>query len=180
MENNAITPQNLWERMLEKKHLLKLEHGRRLEYGFTIPFLIGAYYKRGFLKDEELQTSQCIRFVLENILKTATEENPVKIFDCSDLENEPVFQYLSTKINDLGTIQHLKSYHPNIESKIYWDKKEADIFDFESLVSFLWNKQSTRGGATYAQLISNQHFSCHRGIWTSFNDDEIKFITNQL
>ena len=158
--------------MLEKKHLLKFD------YGFTIPFLIGAYSKRGFLKDEELQTSQCIRFVLENVLNTATEQNPVKIFDCPDLENEPVFQYLSTKVEDLEAIQHLKSYHPNIESKIYWNRKESNISDFESLVSFLWNKKSTRGGECYSRLINDMRFSCHYGCWNAFNDTETNFITN--
>lgn len=48
MANSSITPANLWEKMLEKKHLLKFD------YGFTIPFMVGAYYERGFLKEEDL------------------------------------------------------------------------------------------------------------------------------
>lgn len=160
--------------MLEKKHLLKFD------YGFTIPFMVGAYYKRGFLTDENLQTSNCIRFVLETILKTVSEENPVKIFDCSELENELILQYLSTNVENLEEIQHLKNYHPNINHLLYWHKKESGIFDLNSLVSYLWNKESTRGGEKYAQLIATQRFSCHNGVWTPFNEDEINFISNQL
>ena len=174
MANSSITPQNLWVQMLEKKHLLKFD------YGFTIPFIVGAYHKRGFLTDEDLQTSNCIRFVLETILKSASKENPVKIFDCPELENELILQYLSTNVKDLEEIQHLKTYHPNVNNLIYWHKKESDISNLDSLVSYLWNKPSTRGGVTYARLISNQYFSCHKGIWASFNVDEIKFIENQL
>ncbi len=174
MDNVRITPFNLWKQMLEKKHLLKFD------YGFTIPFLVGAYYKRGFLKETDLQTSYCIRFVLENVLKTVSEENPVKIFDCPNLNNEPIFQYLSTEVEDLEAIEHLKNYHPNINHLIYWHKKESDIFNLDSLVNYLWNKPSTRGSVTYARLISSRYFSCHNGIWESFNDDEIKFIENQL
>lgn len=174
MANSPVTPQNLWKRMLEEKHSLKFD------YGFTIPFIIGAYYRRGFLKKEELQSSQCIRTVLKTILKTASEENPVKIFDCSELENELILQYLSTKVENLEEIQHLKNYHPNISHLIYWHKKETDIFDLNSLVSYLWSKESTRGGEKYAQLIVSHRFSCHKGAWTSFNKDEIDFISKQL
>lgn len=174
MGTEAISPQNLWKRMLEEKHLLKFD------YGFTIPFLIGAYYKRGFLKETDLQTSYCIRFVLENVLKTTVIENPVKIFDCPDLDNEPIFQYLSVKIESPQYISDLKKEHPNIDHLIYWHKKESDIFDLDSLVSYLWNKSSARGGITYAQLIASQYFSCHKGIWGSFNKAEAKFIDKQL
>lgn len=174
MANSSITPQNLWERMLEQKHAL------RFDYGFTIPFFVGAYYKRGFLKEDDLQTSQCIQFILEIILKTASEENPIKIFDCSELENELILQYLSNEMEDLKEIQHLKNYHPNINHRIYWHKKESDIFDFNSLVSYLWSKESTRGGEKYAQLIVSHRFSCHKGAWTTFNENEINFICEQL
>lgn len=171
---SSVTPQNLWKQMLEKKHVLKFD------YGFTIPFIVGAYYSRGFLKETDLQTSYCIRFVLENVLKTATEENPVKIFDCPDLNNEPIFQYLSTKVESSQHISDLKKEHPNIDHLIYWHKKESEISDFDSLVDYLWNKKSTRGGEKYAQLISEYRFSCHKGAWMTFNDDENNFITTEL
>lgn len=172
MEDNVITPQNLWKRMLEEKHLLKFD------YGFTIPFLIGAYYKRGFLKEEDLQTSACIRFLLEKVLESATSNNPIKLFECSELKNELVFQYLDANIKNYDDIQHLVTFHPNIEHIIYWHKKETSISDFNSLVNYLWTKKSTRNSDEYSQLIENHCFSCRGGVWCPFDKDENGFITN--
>ncbi len=172
MDKVPITPLNLWEQMLEKKHLLNFD------YGFTIPFMVGAYYKRGFLNDDDLHTSYCIRYLLENILESASPQKPVKIFDCPELDNELVLQYLSTMIKDPIEVLGLEQIHPNINQMIYWHKKELNVFDLDSLVSFLWNKKSTRGNDKYAQVIERQCFSCHIGVWRPFDPEEDKFIEN--
>ena len=173
MQDNIITPQNLWAMMLKYKHLLGYQ------YGFTIPFLIGTYKKRGFLNDVDLTSSSCIKYVLEMVLRFSSTENPVKIFECDTLSNELVFQYLSTRVAPFY-VQHLKDYHPNIMGKIYWNKKNAEITNnnLDSLVEFLWNKPAKRGDKTYGDLISNGEFSCEFGVWKDYSPHEKKFIDN--
>lgn len=169
--NNHIIPENLWEQMLRKKHLLKFD------YGFTIPFIIGAYHKQGFLTDEDLATSTCIRHVLMKVLETATEAEPIKIFDCPDLGNEPVLQYLSAGLT-AKEAEEQKSNLTNVERKIYWNLYHTEITDMNSLIDYLWNRKSKLSGEMYSQIISEHRFSCHKGQWKPFDNDENRFIVN--
>ncbi len=164
MGTEAITPQNLWKQMLEEKHLLKFD------YGFTIPFLIGAYYKRGFLRDEDLQTSQCIQFVLTTIYETAQQGREVAIFKCGSHE-KLVLQYVIDGGRTQEDIELIKKYNQNINHIIYLD---LDVFrhayTLDTLVNELWNR--------YKESIMNHKFSYREGGWTAFDKDELKFIVN--
>ena len=91
---NLITPQNLWSEMLKFKHLLGVKHG------YTIPFLVGAYYKYGFIKENELLSSICIERLINNILESISPERPVKIFNCENLEHELVLQLEKPRARD--------------------------------------------------------------------------------
>lgn len=162
MEDNAITPQNLWKQMLEKKHLLGFDHG------FTIPFLIGAYYKRGFLKEEELQTSQCMRFVLTTIYETT--QQAVAIFKCGS-QKKLVLQYVIDGKRRQQQIESIKKDNPNINHIIYLD---FDVFHhaytLDTLIDELWNR--------YKESIMNHNFSYQEEGWTAFNKNELNFIKN--
>ena len=164
MENNAITPHNLWKRMLEEKHLLGFDHG------FTIPFLIGAYYKRGFLKDEELQTSQCMRFVLTTIYNTTQQGKEVVIFKCGSHE-KLVLQYVIDGKRTQQQIESIKKDNLNINHIIYLD---FDVFrhayTLETLVDELWNR--------YKKSIMNHNFSYRKDGWTALDPKESDFIKN--
>ena len=168
---DLLTPQNLWSKMLSYKHLLKLEHG------YTIPFIVGAYYTHGFITEKDLLSSTCIEYILNNIRESATEENPIKIFDCPDLSNEPVLQYLATGLTDYE-VQEQISWKSNIDKKIYWHHKETSVTDMNTLVKWLWSKTAARGGKSYGELISSKCFSCHYGRWEFYNDNEEMFIKN--
>lgn len=167
---NSITPQNLWSEMLRFKHLLGLRHG------FTIPFLVGAYYKWGFIKEADFLSSDCIKYLLDRVLESTNNENPIKIFDCPDLYNEPVLQYLATGLSDKD-IQDIKGWKSNKDQKIYWHKG-SEIEDIDTLIEWLWEKPAACGGIHYRELISSGRFSCDIKCWSPFNAKEEKFIEN--
>lgn len=169
--SNLITPQNLWSEMLKFKHLLNLD------YGFTIPFIVGAYYEHGFLNDKDLLSPLCIKYLLNNILESTTDRNPVKIFGCSELSNEPVLQYLNTMLSESDTKDQM-NWNSNIDNKIYWHHMETSITDLDSLINWLWTKPTARGGMTYRELISSKQFSCYKGGWNGYSNIENKFIRN--
>lgn len=168
---NSITPQNLWSEMLKYKHLLGLKHG------YTIPFLVGAYYKYGFIQDHELSSHDCITYLINCILESTSPECPVKIFDCPNVDNELVLQYLATDLND-EEVQYLISWESNIHNKIYWHYRETEITDFDSLIQWIWNKPTTRGNIPYSELISSKRFSCDMSSWDNFNEKEESFLNN--
>lgn len=168
---NLITPQNLWSEMLKFKHLLGVKHG------YTIPFLVGAYYKYGFIKENELLSSICIERLINNILESISPERPVKIFNCENLEHELVLQYLATGLNE-EEVKYLMSWESNIHNKIYWHYRETEITDFDSLIQWIWNKPTTRGNIPYSELISSKRFSCDIGSWDNFNEKEESFLNN--
>ena len=168
---DSITPQNLWSEMLKFKHLLKLEHG------YTIPFIVGAYYKYGFITERDLLSPYCIEYILNKILESSTDNNPVKIFDCPNLSNEPVLQYLATGLTAYEA-QEQMSWKSNIDNKIYWHYNETSVTDMNTLVKWLWSKPTARGGKSYGELISSKYFSCHYGNWGYYNENEEMFINN--
>lgn len=155
--------------MLKYKHLIGLRHG------FTIPFLVGAYYKLGFIKDETLLSSDCIRDIITYVLESATSENPVKILDCSDLYGEPVLQYLATGLSEEHT-QDQRRWDSNIDKKFYWHPKESEVRDLDTLIEWLWEKTAASGDIQYSELISSGRFSCSIKHWSPFNEKEEKFI----
>lgn len=157
--------------MLRYKHILKLEHG------YTIPFIVGAYYKYGFITEKDLLSPTCIEYILNNILESTTKENPIKIFDCPNLDNEPVLQYLSTGLTDYET-QEQMSWKSNIDNKIYWHYRETEITDFNSLTQWIWNKPTTRGNIPYSKLISSKCFNCDMGSWDKFSEKQESFLDN--
>ena len=168
---NLITPQNLWSEMLKFKHLLGVKHG------YTIPFLVGAYYKCGFIKENELLSTICIERLINNILKSTSPEYPVKIFNCENLEHELVLQYLATDLNE-EYVKDQMSWETNIDKKVYWHRMETEVTDYDSLINWLWNKPTTIRNIPYGELISSKRFSCYYGCWNSFNEKEEKFINN--
>lgn len=168
---NLITPQNLWSEMLKHKKLLNIEHG------FTIPFLVGAYHKLGFITDSELTSSDCIKYIINNILESASTDNPIKIFDCPNLSNELVLQYLKTDLTTKYALEQM-NWESNINKKIYWHPMETEVTDIKTLIEWLWTKPSTRGGKPYGELISSKRFSSKWGHWDYYNEKEVNFIDN--
>ena len=166
-----ITPQNLWSEMLKFKNLIGLKHG------FTIPFIIGAYNKLGFIKDVDLMSPVCIRYLINNILESTTTEHPIRIFDCPHVNNELILQYLSTGLN-AEDAKYIMSWETNIDNKIYWHNKEIEVTDVDSLIQWIWNKPTTRGNIPYSVLISSKRFSCDMGSWDNFNEKEENFLNN--
>ena len=166
MANVCITPFNLWEQMLEKKHLLEFD------YGFTIPFIVGAYYRRGFLKDSDLQTSQCIRVIFANILETAQQGQPLVIFKCGS-SKKLVLQYITDGKRIPKEIESIIKKHHNIDHVIYLD---FDVFQhpytLDTLIAELWNR--------YHEPITNHTFSYESRTWRTLNAKEQNFIDNEL
>ncbi|HBV81884.1 hypothetical protein [uncultured Alistipes sp.] len=166
MDNVRITPFNLWKQMLDKKHLLGFNNG------FTIPFIVGAYYRRGFLKDGDLQTSQCIRFVFTNILETVQRKQPLVIFKCGTKE-KLVLQYVTDGERTHEGIESIIKKHYNIDRVIYLD---FDVFQhpytLDTLIAELWNR--------YQEPITNHTFSYESRAWRTLNKREQNFIDNDL
>lgn len=168
---NPITPQNLWSEMLKFKHLLGLKHG------FTIPFIVGAYHKWGFITEEELSSSDCLRYLLNRILESISSDNPVKLIECDNMDNELVLQYLATDLS-FEDVQDQKTSEPNIKDKLYWNRKETEVTNIDNLIEWLWTKPAVRGGKPYGELISLKCFSCNYGCWKHYNEMEEMFIKN--
>ncbi len=166
MDSTEITPSNLWKQMLEKKHLLNFNNG------FTIPFIVGAYYRRGFLKDNDLQTSQCIRFIFTNILETAQQGQLLVIFKC-EFREKLVLQYITDGGRTPNNIKSIKEQHYNIDHVIYLD---FDVFQhpytLDTLIAKLWNY--------YQKPITTHTFSYESRTWRTLNDKEQNFIDNEL
>ena len=164
MNNICITPLNLWEQMLKKKHLLNYLNG------FTIPFVVGAYYKRGFLKDDDLQTSQCIRFILTNIHAAARQGEEPIIFKCGSRE-KLVLQYITDGERTKADIETIKQFNHNIDRIIYLD---LDVFThpytLDTLTDKLWSY--------YHEPITKHAFSDEKGSWQLLNENELEFILN--
>jgi|GEM_PF-6060882 len=153
-----ITSENLWKRLLDNKETFGFRNG------FTIPFIVGAYYRRGLLNEDDLQTSRCIRFVLTKILETCEIGKEVAIFSCG-LREKYVLQY----INDRG--QYIKKAdNLNINHIIYLDLSLSNNFD--DLVNQLWN--------CYREHITRNEFSYEGLAWRCFNKEEENFIDNKL
>lgn len=168
---NSISPQNLWSEMLKYKHLLGLRHG------YTIPFLVGAYYKYGFIQETELSSYDCINYLINYIYESTTPENPIRIFDCPNVNHEVILQFLTTDLN-AEEVKYLMSWESNIDNKIYWHYEETEVVDLDSLIQWMWNKSTTSRNISYSKLISSKRFSCDMGSWDNFNEKEESFLNN--
>ncbi len=157
-----ITTQNFYEIMLENKEKIGFHRG------FTIPFIIGAYYNRGFLESKDLDSDKCISILLDLILENVQQGKEVILLKCTG-NNEPILQFLSE--HSPKNIAHLKTYN-NLEKKIYLGPSfYAETI--EDLIAELWNK--------YGKFISAHLFSIKSiDNWGTFDNRETKFIDNPI
>lgn len=157
--SSQVTPELLWQQMLDNKNRLGLENG------FTIPFLVGAYWKCGFISDEQLSGPECIHYLLTKILDSTVKD--LGLFICENTYEKLILQYLSDSDSAI-----IKMTNPVIGrlslNKTYFDS----VNSLTMLVSTLWE--------TYGEFIANHRFSYDDRTWRSFSDKESQFIEGIL
>lgn len=161
--SNQVTPELLWQQMLENKNQLGLGNG------FTIPFLVGAYWKCGFISDEQLSGPECIQYLLSKILDSTVKD--LALFICDNTYEKLILQYLSDSDHAISII---KKKNPVIDRLHLNQPYFNDVNSPTMLVSTLWK--------TYGEVIANHRFSYDNDnrTWRSFSDKESQFIEGIL
>ncbi len=162
MASDIFTASNFYEIMLDNKEKIGCHRG------FTIPFIIGAYYNKGFLENKDLESEKCISILLDLILENVQQGNEVVLLKCTG-NNEPILQYLSEQ--SPKNIAHIKTYD-NLKKKIYLGPSFYTK-TIEDVTTELWNK--------YGKYISAHLFSIKSiDNWETFDNRETKFIDNPM
>lgn len=124
----------LWLRVLDIDTRKKL----RLNYGVTIPFMVGAYYVNGYLRDDDLTSADCIKYILQDICFADAEDNEIGIFNCTELY-ELVIQHLSTT-RQKDEVERIHKENPCVARVIYLNKDVVGITSIDELAEWLWNR----------------------------------------
>ena len=122
--------------------------------GVSIPYMVGKYYGNGRVQD--LQTADCIRIVLEDIVNTVQPNNEAAIFLCNSYSPSiPMIQFLRNNRNE-DELKEIVANNPHIKNSkgqiaIYLQADWAEKCSLEYLVQFFWNM--------YGEHIKQKHFS---------------------
>ena len=139
--------------------------------------MVGKYYNNGRVPD--LQTSDCIRIVLEDIVNTVQPDNEAAIFLCNSYTPFiPMIQFLRHN-RSMNELKHILTNNPRIKNSkgeiaIYLQEDWEKVHSLEDLTRYFWNK--------YGEHIKQGHFSVRRTtvlqpdntyhIWGDFADNE--------
>lgn len=145
--------------------------------GVSIPYMVGKYYNNGRVPD--LQTSDCIRIVLEDIVNTVQPDNEAAIFPCNSYAPFiPMIQFLRCN-RSTDDLKQILTNNPRIKNSkgeivIYLQEDWKELHSLEDLTRYFWNK--------YGEHIKQGHFSVRRTavlqpdntyhIWGDFADNE--------
>ena len=82
--------------------------------GVSIPYMVGKYYGNGRVQD--LQTADCIRIVLEDIVNTVQPNNEAAIFLCNSYSPSiPMIQFLRNNRNE-DELKEIVANNPHIKN----------------------------------------------------------------
>ncbi len=127
MQNQPQNQNYLWKELLQPEILAKLN----CVYGISIPFIVGAYYRKGLIKPEDMCSSHCIRIVFEDI--RSEKANNVIVEDCVKAYKE--------EIEDVEKIVIIKNGHANISDTVIYGLK---VFEFNEFIDLMWSKYHTQ------------------------------------
>lgn len=150
----------LWKRLLDEDTISSLGLSR----GISIPFLIGAYYQKGLISDDDLQNSTCIEKVLDRIANSIGK-NWLLVERCGDYDesrdyNDQVESYQIIMVLQYPQGDDKISKRPHYRSKIFFPKEWKDSGD---LILKLWE--------FYGRCIQNRTFSWRQDCWHPFQDN---------
>lgn len=146
-------PKALWENLLQPEILAKL----KCVFGVSVPFIVGAYHRRGFISREDMCCSNCIRIVLSDI--RSKDDNHILIEDCTKVYN--------SEINGIEKVAIIKDGGPGISDTVIYNLKE---YAFDEIVNLLWKKYQDK------ILISNFSYDNETREWRAFTPQEERVI----
>lgn len=146
-------PKALWEYFQQPEILAEL----KCVFGVSVPFIVGAYHRRGLISREDMCCSNCIRIVLSDI--RSKEDNHILIEDCTKVYN--------SEIDGIEKVAIIKKGGRGISNTVTYNIKE---YAFDEIVNLLWEK--------YRDQILNSNFSYDNETreWRAFIPDEERVI----
>ena len=144
--------------------------------GVTIPYMVGQFYQRNVISNDEIQTTNCIKIVLENIVRTANIGNEAAILLCDKYNPYiPMIQLLDGMERNSDDIITIKNSNPSIKNNngdpvLYLQIDMTSFTSIESLAEYFWQK--------YKQQIKNHRFSVRKS--SEIQEDGTYHIWEQL
>ncbi|MBQ8423850.1 MAG: hypothetical protein IJY36_06285 [Coprobacter sp.] len=138
--------------------------------GISIPYVVGKYYERGLISD--LESSACIKNVLEDIVESISVGEEMAIFDCDSYNPwVEMLHYLSDNNADF----FIGEKYPCVENKkgekvLFFQLQKYDgvkQYTIENLAEYYWK--------SYQNQIQQHRFSVRYladediNIWEEFN-----------
>ncbi|MDR1349018.1 MAG: hypothetical protein LBJ63_11455 [Prevotellaceae bacterium] len=142
----SINKKSFWYELIDKA--IK-DDKMGVDYGFSIPFLVGVYNK---MKNNtiDLNSSECIRALLQNIVDT--EDIPVYLYYCTTVEACIIAYEGIEPLENPICLGNL-----SIERKLVCKSKKYDIVHISD---FLYEKY---GNGIHKENIIAKKFSIHKG-----------------
>ena len=109
--------------------------------GVSIPYMVGKYYNNKQVQEQDLQTSNSIRIVLEDIVNTVQPNNAAAIFLCASYSPfMPMIQFLRNNRSE-DELDKIVANNPHIKNSkgqiaIYLQVDWAEKRSLEDLVQF--------------------------------------------
>lgn len=139
------------------KVISSLKNRKIIDSGVSIPYMVGVYYLKSLIHD--LESQDCIRTVLTNIINTVEHGNEVAIFSC-DAYSPHI--HIIQMLNDRSSIEieKVKKSNPYLSNPlgqpvIYLQMNGIiSPYNMDVLTEYLWNK--------YNKPIRQKNFSVVR------------------
>lgn len=132
------------------------------DFGISIPLIVGAYFKAGIIAEQDLQSPDCIKIILQAILDSGIK---VKMSRCKDNGY--------TIMISLDYVNAVINPNPSINHQIYllldFPKEHdvsPDVRTIDFVAGYLYEK--------YGEYIRAHRFSCNGGVWGEFTEHEQK------
>ncbi|MDR1347658.1 MAG: hypothetical protein LBJ63_04390 [Prevotellaceae bacterium] len=144
------------------KVIAKFKDEKKITEGLTIPFLIGAYKKKG--DSIELDSSECIKFLLQDIFKY---KNPVRLYlcDCYDV----IENIIAPMIQDKDDIPFDNLY---VSKDVISKLKLTEASTEEELIESLYKM--------YESYLTAKTFSIEDRQFREYDEEEKKLIEDVI
>lgn len=125
--------------------------------GVSIPYMVGQFFKRGFISEDNLQTPDCIRIILSDITSGTIIGNEPAILLCNAYTPYiPMIQLLNSMNRTATEIQFIRKTNPSIKNNqgdavLYLQLGELNNISIDRLVEKYWKK--------YGDIIKEHKFS---------------------
>ncbi len=156
MEADITSSKELYEKLLDNKKLFDVN------YGFTFPFIIGAYHIMGIFDETDLQSKLCLNKLFSIILDTAKGKN-MAVARCSTCNYNFILYCESEEI-----MEYRDSF-VSLDKMVYTDEEPIhSIETIDDLINKIWEDCEKN--------IKEKKFSIENREWREFNQEELDKI----